>query len=206
MSRKLIFIDDAGCTGFKFDQGSSDYFYIAGIFFDDDLDAEETALKIKRLRRSLGWHDLHEFKFRKTSTTIKKQFYNTVCSLNYRVVLAIVDKRSINDKNLQNNPSEFYYRVILNVLQAGGDFMKANIIIDGEKGIDHRRNVKTYFRKNLPEYSINKMVFVDSKKDSLVQLADMFVGAARHSVEKKKDTNNYISMVKKRIETIITKL
>jgi len=206
MSRKLIFIDDSGCTGFKFGRGSSDYFCIAGIFFDDDLDAEETALKIKRLRRSLGWHDLHEFKFRKASIKVKKQFFNTICSFNYRVVLATIDKRKITDKNLQNNPSEFYYKVILKVLQTGGDFMKANITIDGEKGIDHRRNVKTFFRKNLPEFSVNKIGFVDSKKDNLVQLADMFVGAARQSIEKQKDANDYISMVKKRIEAIITEL
>ena len=47
MSRKLIFIDDSGCTVFKFGRGSTDYFGIAAVFFDDNLDAEETALIIK---------------------------------------------------------------------------------------------------------------------------------------------------------------
>jgi len=206
MSRKLIFIDDSGCTGFKFGRGSTDYFAIAAVFFDDDLDADEATLKIKRLRRSLGWHDLHEFKFRKASKAIKKQFFETVRSFNYRVVLATIDKRNIIDKKLQKDPNEFYYRVILKVLQTGGEFKKANIIIDGEKGVDYRRNVKTYFRKNLPDFSINNMTFVDSQKDSLVQLADMIVGAAMHFIKYHKNATDYISLIKKRIENTITEL
>jgi len=206
MPRKLIFIDDSGCTGFKFGRGSTDYFGIAAVFFDDDLDAEETALSIKRLRRSLGWHDLHEFKFRKTSNTIRKKFLETVNSFNYRVVVTIIDKRKISDNNLQNNPGEFYYNVILRTLQSGGGFEKANIIIDGEKGIDHRRKVKTFFRNNLPDFSVNKMSFRDSRKDNLIQLADMIVGAAMHSLESKNDAKDYLSIIKKRIETTLTEL
>jgi len=206
MSRKLIFIDDSGCTGFKFGHGSTDYFGIAAVFFSDDLDAEETALKIKRLRRSLGWHDLHEFKFRKTSKSIRKQFLETVKPFNYEVVVTIIDKRKIFDKKLKSDSGEFYYNVILRTLQAGGGFEKANIIIDGEKGIDHRRKVKTFFRKNLPEFSVNEMSFRDSKKDSLIQLADMIIGAAMHSIEDRDDANDYISIVKNRIVSEISEL
>jgi len=206
MARKLIFVDDSGCTGFKFGRGSTDYFGIAAVFFDDDLDAEETALKIKRLRRALGWHDLHEFKFRKTSKSIKKQFLETVKLLNYRVVITIIDKRNITDNKYKNNPGEFYYNVILKTLQSGGEFEKANIAIDGEKGIDHRRAVKTFFRKNLPDFSVNNISFIDSKKDSLIQLADMIVGAALYSVKDRTDANDYISIVKKRIVAEIIEL
>ena len=206
MSRKLIFIDDSGCTGFKFGRGSTVYFGIAAVFFDDNLDAEETALKIKRLRRSLGWHDLHEFKFRKTSKVIKKQFFETVRSLNYRVVVALIDKRNVIDKKIQKNPGEFYYSVILSALQAGGGFAKANITIDGEKGVDHRRKIKSYFRRNLPVFSVNKISFRDSKKDSLIQLADMIVGAAIYSLEEQDDAKDYISIIEKSIEKIITEI
>ena len=40
--------DDSGDPGFKLGRGSTDYFAIATVFFDDDLDAEEMALKTKR--------------------------------------------------------------------------------------------------------------------------------------------------------------
>ena len=62
----LVFIDDAGDPGFKIEKGSSRFFVIACVIFVDNLDAEETALKIKRLRRTLKWADNHEFKFNET--------------------------------------------------------------------------------------------------------------------------------------------
>ena len=149
---------------------------------------------------------MHEFKFRKSSKSIKKKFFETVHSLNYRVVLTIIDKRKISDKNLQKNPGEFYYNVILQALQGGGEFDKANIIIDGEKGVDHRRKVKVYFRKNLPYYSVNSISFVDSKKNNLVQLADMIIGAAMQSIGNRNNANEYIELVKKRIVAEINEL
>ena len=49
----LVLIDDSGDPGFKIGRGSSQFFVIACVIFDDELDAEETALIIKRYRRSL---------------------------------------------------------------------------------------------------------------------------------------------------------
>ena len=50
------------------------------------------------------------------------------------------------------------------------------------------------------------MSFRDSKKDNLIQLADMIVGAAMHSKEDREDANDYISIVKKRIVAEINEL
>jgi hypothetical protein len=203
MARKLIFIDDSGCTGFKFGRGSTDYFGIAAVFFDDDLDAEETALKIKRLRRSLGWHDLHEFKFRKTSKELIKLFFNTVQPCNFRVVTALIDKRTVTDIEMIKNPRLFYYNVILHTIRAGGSLDKVNIYIDGEAGRKYSQKVKTYIRQNLPKNAVNKVTFKDSNTDSLVQLADMIVGALLHTTEERGDSDLYYSIIKEHIETSI---
>ncbi|MFA6518596.1 MAG: DUF3800 domain-containing protein [Candidatus Shapirobacteria bacterium] len=48
----LIFIDESGDAGFRIQKGSSAHFVISLVIFDDELDAEETALKIKRLKKS----------------------------------------------------------------------------------------------------------------------------------------------------------
>ncbi|MDO4987001.1 MAG: hypothetical protein Q4E46_01630 [Candidatus Saccharibacteria bacterium] len=45
----IVSVDDSGDPGLKLERGSSAYFVIAAILFKDDLDAEEAALKIKRL-------------------------------------------------------------------------------------------------------------------------------------------------------------
>ena len=46
----LIFIDDSGDPGFKFDRGSSGYFIIAMVVFDDESEAERVAAAIKKLK------------------------------------------------------------------------------------------------------------------------------------------------------------
>lgn len=59
----IVFIDDSGDAGFKFDKGSSRYFIIACILFKDELEAEKTALAIKEYRRKCRFSDEMEFKF-----------------------------------------------------------------------------------------------------------------------------------------------
>lgn len=54
----LVFLDDSGDPGFKLDRGSSAFFVIACVIFEDKLDAEEVSLTMKRYRRELGWADI----------------------------------------------------------------------------------------------------------------------------------------------------
>jgi hypothetical protein len=58
----IIFIDESGDAGFKLDKGSTATFVIAMVIFDDELDAEETALNIKKYRRKINKKDNYEFK------------------------------------------------------------------------------------------------------------------------------------------------
>jgi len=200
----IIAIDDAGDPGFKLGRGSTEYFAIAAVFFDDDLDAEEVALKIKRLRRHLNWNPLHEFKFRKTSAGIKKQFFSMLKPLSFRTVVVLINKNTIVDKNVRENPSKFYNTAILEAIKACGSLHRTHIYIDGEKGNDYRRRTKTFFRQHLSKDAIKDLTYKDSKEDNLIQLADMIAGAALHSVEKREDATIYISLIKKHIETTVT--
>ena len=158
----IIAVDDSGDPGFKLGKGSSEYFVIAAIFFDDDLDAEEAALKIKRLRKSLHWNPSHEFKFRKSSAEIKRLFFEVIAPLNFRAAISIVDKRHFADKTLQRETSKFYNTIILRTLLTSGQFNRAHIYIDGEGGNDYRRKVKTFFRQNLPRNAIRVLTYRDS--------------------------------------------
>lgn len=48
----IVFIDESGDAGFKIGKGSSTFFVISLIIFDDELEAEETALRIKNLENN----------------------------------------------------------------------------------------------------------------------------------------------------------
>lgn len=203
----IISVDDAGDPGLKLEEGSSRYFVIAAVLFKDDLDAEEAALKIKRLRQKLGWQQRHEFKFRKTSPEIRKQFLSVMKNCKFEVSLMILNKDSITDvKEFKNDASKLYNAVILKSLQAfDSELKQAHILIDGESGSTYRRNVKTFFRKHLPKGTMRQLTYRNSVEDNLIQLADMIAGAARRSVERDKDAS-YIKLLKKRIVRIETSL
>ena len=203
----ILAIDDAGDPGLKLKEGSSKYFVIATILFKDDLDAEETALKIKRLRQKLGWQQKHEFKFRKTSPEVRKQFLSEVKSCKFEISLVILNKNNVADiKEFKNDASRLYNAVILKSLKVFNDKLKqTHILVDGESGSTYRRNVKTLFRKYLPKGAMKQLTYRNSIEDNLIQLADMVAGAARRSVERDKDIS-YIKLIEKHIVRVETSL
>lgn len=202
----LVFIDDSGDPGFKLDSGSSKFFVIACVIFDDNLDAEETALKIKRLRRELKWRDDHEFKFNKASKEIRLEFFNTIKGCPFRVRAIVADKALIRSTELKRNKNKFYNYMIKEVLsKSDGSIKDASIKLDGHEDRAYKQAATTYFRQQVTGKSkiIKKMMFVNSKNDNLIQLADMVAGAIFRSTHSSKaDSQIYINAIKRHIEDI----
>jgi len=59
----LVFVDKAGDTGFKLSEGSSQFFVITLVIFDQDDDAVACDQRIALLRRELGFAGNFEFHF-----------------------------------------------------------------------------------------------------------------------------------------------
>lgn len=202
----LMFIDDSGDPGFKLEKGSSKHFVIACVIFDDNLDAEETALKIKRLRRTLNWRDDHEFKFSKASKDIRLAFLNEVKGCNFRIRAIVADKSLIRSPELKSNKNKFYNYMIKEVLSKSGDsIIDGSIRFDGHEDRAYKKAATTYFRQQAnPRGSVIKdMKFVNSKSDSLIQLADMVAGSILRTTQPvKTDNSEYLKVIKKRVEDI----
>src|SRR3990167_5884188 len=167
----LVFIDDSGDPGFKLDKGSSSHFVIACVIFDDNLDAEETALKIKRLRRELKWHDLQEFKFNKTSKKIRLQFLDAVVACKFRVRAIVIDKVLVRNPELRGNKYSFYNYVIKEVLaKSEGSIVGAKVRLHGHEDRAYKRAALTYFRTqiNLRRSIVKDLKFVNSQSDNLI--------------------------------------
>ena len=199
----LVFIDDSGDPGFKLDKGSSKHFVIACIIFDDNLDAEETALKIKRLRRALHWNDNHEFKFNKTNKEIRLSFLNEIKSCKFRIRAIVADKSIIRSLELKNNKNKFYNYMIKEVLsKSDGSIKNGSIRLDGHEDRAYKKVATTYFRQQAnPRGGVIKdMKFVNSKSDSLIQLADMIAGSILRTTQTSKtDSKDYLKVIKKRV-------
>ena len=200
----LVFLDDSGDPGFRLDKGSTKYFIIAMVIFDDDLEAEKTAIAIKELRRELKWPDYREFRFYKSSRDIRLRFLEKIKHFNFRIRALVVDKSIIRSDELRANKDKFYAYFIKEVLKHSGRTIKdAKVKIDGSGDRIFRRNFLSYLRRELNdgERTIMKHCKMeDSKTNVLIQFADMAAGAINRSYSDKNDAKEYKSIIAKRIE------
>ncbi len=201
----LVFIDDSGDPGFKIEKGSTPYFVISMVIFDDNLEAEKTAVAIKELKREIKFSDNTEFRFFKTSKNNRIKFLNSVNSFKFRIRCLVVDKSLIKSKELKDNKNSFYSYFIKEVLRNNNDtILNAKIKIDGSGDRIFRKNFLTYLKKELNSKDktiMKKCRMLDSRKDVLIQLADMIAGSINRFYNKdKKDHKIYKSIIKNHIE------
>ena len=69
----LAFIDETGDTGLKVGQGSSPYFTIALVLFEDHDEALACDQRIGLLRRELNLDSRYEFHFHENSDKIRQK-------------------------------------------------------------------------------------------------------------------------------------
>lgn len=201
----LVFIDDSGDPGFKLDKGSSPIFIISLVIFNDELEAEKTAIAIKELKRSLGFPDNMEFKFHKSSKSVREKFLNAIKPFNFKIRCLVVDKSIIRSRELRENKNSFYSYAIKTILQhSNNSILNAKIKIDGSGDRMFRKIFLTYLRKQLnsgDKKIIENCKLVDSKDNVLIQMADMVAGSIRRFYDKSKgDSVFYKNIIKKRIE------
>lgn len=183
----LVFIDNSGDAGFKLDRGSSRFFVIALIIFDDELEAEKMAVAIKELRRDLRFPENMEFKFFKSKHSIREKFLQTINPFQFRIRCLVVDKQKVHSRELQNNKNSFYSYIIKLVLKhSDGSILDAKTKIDGSGDRLFRGNFLTYLRKELNTRDRKIMShcrLVDSRSNVLIQMADMIAGTIRRSYD-----------------------
>lgn len=201
-----VFIDESGDAGFKFGKGSSDFFVIAMIIFGDESEMTKTSIAIGLLKRKIGFEEYREFKFHKLSKEVKITFFTEMKKFRYKIISLYVDKRKIKNLIFKDNIKLFYIHAVkmlkeMDMISRSGIKIK----LDGGGGRLFRRQFSSYLRKELNSNDndmIYNLKFVDSKSNSLIQLADMVAGALRKSVEgNKKDKDIYRNILKKNIET-----
>lgn len=201
----LIFVDDSGDPGFKLSNGSSEFFIIALVIFDDELEAEKTALAIKELRRELRFSDTTEFKFSKSSRKIREAFLQKVNRFSFRIRCIVVEKILIRSNELRNNKNSFYSYAIKMVLKhSKNSILNARVKIDGSGDRTFRKTFLSYLKRQLNSEDrkiLEHCKLVDSAGNVLIQLADMMAGSIHRSYNQNKDDREiYKNIIKKHIE------
>ena len=146
----LVFIDDSGDPGFKLDKGSSLIFVISCVIFDDELEAEKTAVAIKEFRRRIRFPDDVEFKFNKSSKKTREKFLEAINSFHFKVRSLVIQKDVIKSEELKGNKNSFYsYAIKLLLQHSDGSILNAKVRVDGSGDRIFRKSFVAYLRKQL---------------------------------------------------------
>ena len=198
----LIYADDSGDPGFNFAHGSSRFFVIALVLFENDADAEEVQMLIEKYRQDLGWSPNKEFKFYKSRSMVRTGFFRIVRRGNFSIRAVLVDKAKLTEDFSSRNKMGFYHFIVKELMAHYDDLFEVRLRMDGKAENEYKRAVATYLRKNLNTANrvIANFSYVNSVNDSLIQLADMTAGAIRRTAETDKtDHLLYYNIIKEKI-------
>jgi len=202
----IIFIDESGDTGFKVAKGSSESFVIALVIFDTESDAEKTAEIINDFKEEMRESLRSEIKFNKLEKFERLEFLNRIKDCKFRIRTIIIQKEFIETSDLTLD-TKFDYKFFLRQLLEHNNhtLIDAKLRLDGFAERRFRKAMNTYLRQNLNSKTKKKVIrdikFVNSKNNSLIQLADMIAGSIHRYYQKdKNDSKVYRKVIKERIE------
>ncbi len=195
----LVFIDESGDPGLKLNAGSSDYFIVTLVAFEDNEEALAADQRIEALKGELGLPPEFEFKFNKLKGDNREAFLSAVAGHGWFYFSIVINKRKLTGPGFRFKESFYKYTCGLVFENAKPHLDQATVVIDGSGSREFRRQLGSYLRKRVNEPSgsrfIRKVKVQDSRKNNLVQLADMVCGAVARSYTRKDDAQRYRRLI-----------
>jgi len=193
----LVFIDESGDTGLKIGKGSSRYFVVALVLFEENDEAVACDQRIELLKGELKLSAGAEFKFNKLRKDKRIQFFEAVLphSFFYFAIIINKDLKKLYGDGFKIKESFYKYTCGL-VFQNAKPYLKnATVVIDGSGSREFKRQFKTYLRRKVGKGIIGKVKIQSSHTNNLIQLADMVAGAVHRSFTNKGDKEIYRKMI-----------
>lgn len=186
----LIFIDESGDSGLKIDKGSSRYFTVGLVLFEEDEEAISCDQRIQLLKREVGWRENDEFHFKNNSDKIRVAFLKAVSPYNFFYYGIVINKdpKKLFGDGFKNKSSFYKYACGLVFENAKEKMRDSTVIIDESGNLDFKNQLATYLRKrvNKNDKLIKKIKMQRSESNNLLQLADYVAGAINRSVKNEK--------------------
>ena len=201
----LLFMDESGDQGFKFDRGSSRFFVLCLVIFDETKNAEKTSSKIQSLRQELKLPAKFEFKF-STGTTnkIKEKFLKSLKSEKFFYRAVVIDKKKLL-KTRPESMQEVIYLLASEILFLRGRQLTQITLVLDRINRQFLRKMDFFLKRRLNtrlSKIIKKVKADNSANNNLLQLADMICGAIFRKFTKK-DERFYKIMKEKEEELYV---
>jgi hypothetical protein len=190
----LVFVDESGDPGMKLDGGSSEFFTVTLLLFVSPDDARSAELSIRRLRGELGVDDRFEFHFARLKSEWRKRFFQAIRDCPCFYFAMAIRKRRVSGPGF-NSPDSFYKFTCKLAFENAQSFLRqATVIVDGSGDRRFRAQLKKYLCARALDsdgnQAVRKLKTSDSKRDDLLQMADMFCGAVARSLDRSKTDRN----------------
>ena len=199
----LVFVDESGDSGLKLGKGSSEFFVMTLVIFTENENANTSDSAVDAIRTILNLSDRTEFKFNKLNDKGRRYFLSSVSNHEFTYYSVVINKAKLTGKGFSFK-EPFYKYVCQMAFNNCREYLQdATIVIDGSGSREFRQQLQTYIKgkindKNDVRACIKKVKIEDSKKNNLLQLADMICGAVARSYTSKKDQPPYRSLIKRR--------
>ncbi|HHT9156379.1 MAG TPA: DUF3800 domain-containing protein [Candidatus Tripitaka californicus] len=191
-------MDESGDAGLKLKGGSSKYFVIALIVFEENEEAEALDKRIDLFKRELRLGPTSEIKFNGCNKDTRKQFLLAVLPYNFFYLAIIINKQRLYGEGFKFKESFYKYASSLVFQNAKPYLHKATVVIDISGSKDFRRQLGGYLRRKINGGYIKKIKLQDSACNNLLQLADMVAGSILRSLSGKPDAREYRGIIRPR--------
>jgi len=199
----LVFVDESGDPGLKLSQGSSKYFVVALVIFEDHEEAQAADDRINLLRRELRLNPRFEFRFNKCRRDLREQFLRAVAPYQFFYYGIVINKdpAKLWGEGFRYKESFYKYASSLVFENAKAFLSNATVVIDGSGSKDFRKQLERYLKLRINDPGcrfIRKVKVQESYRNNLLQLADMIAGAINRSFGTKPDSQIYRGIISHR--------
>jgi len=192
----LVFIDESGDVGLKIKEGSSRFFVISLVVFEDHKEAEACDKRISLIARELGYNQGFIFHFKDNSHKIRLAFLEAVAPYDFFYFGFVLDK---NPQKLWGKGFQFkeslYKSTCSYVFENAKPYLRNAIVIIDKSGKKvFRSQLATYLKKRIndePNAIIKKVKMQPDRGNNLLQLADYVAGVINRYAQGKKFSHEY---------------
>lgn len=201
---KTAFVDESGDTGLKIGQGSSPYFILGIVSFEDKEQLKVADKAISNLKKEMGLPISFEFKFSHSSDKIKIAFLTLLKKLDFQFCGIVINKR-VHRISSRTKMYALALHLGLKQTEITNDLTRIHIDNFFRKGEIHKVEKAILPIARMKGMRRIKIYQKDSAKDNLIQLADFVAGVINRLFNHHKDGEKYYEYIQNKQDIIIFK-